>query len=366
MEEQTIIAKGKPTLKNALQFLMYSVGLVLLMGIVSIYVLVTLYYITTMYGDQRAILMLSLQKAIVPTILLFFLYLFVLSFREYRFIKKRGVQDDKIIFFINKAGITQQKGQLQEILEWSNILKVKEYSDLFIFRHSSTKWSFLPKHYFQTKEDLALFKKMLQEYHTNPSEKSKSQTDFSVKDEYFPSVDDQEFSILAKGNFTFKEYNQYASLLRRKTLLIYVVSAIAMIGLLLRDTFFGANARRDLSMWVLIAIFAVIIALGAALLYSLLKRRTRKEYESDPLTKKEKLYVINEEGISYAVGGSFVQYLWKDFRKVREYKNLFILYVLPQRAVLIPFSLFESPQDVEKAKEIIKNQVDSRNIKFED
>lgn len=366
MEEQTIIAKGKPTLKNILQFLVYSVGVALLVFIVSIYLLVTLYYFTTMYGDQRAILMLSLQKAIIPAILLFLLYLFVLSFREYRLIKKRGVQDDKIIFFINKIGITQQKGQLQEIVEWSNILKVKEYRDLFIFRHSSTKWSFLPKHYFQTKEDLALFKEMLQEYHADHSAKNSTPTDLSVKDQYFLSADIQDSSIVAKGNFTFKEYDQYASLQRRKLLITYIVLVIAVIGLLLRDTLFGANISWNLSMWMLIATSAGMIAMGTALVYFVLKRRARKEYKSDPLTKKEKLYMINEKSISYAVGESFVQYLWKDFRKVREYKDLLILYILPQRAILIPFRLFESPEDVEKVKEIIQKQVDSKSIKFED
>ena len=366
MEEQTIIAKGKATKKNALQFLIYSVGFGLLVSIASIYVLVTLYYTTTMYGDQRAILMLSLQKAIFPTILLFFLYFLIIIVREYQVLKKRRIPNEKTIFVINKEGISTQSGKRKETVGWINILKVKEYKDIFLFRHSSIKWSFLPKHFFQTEEDLDLFKKMIQEYHTNRSAENSTQPNLSVKDIHFPSEDIQDSSIIAKGNFTFKEYDQYASLQRRKLLITYIVLVIALIGLLSRDTLFGTYVRWDLSMLMLIAIYVIMIAIGTSLVYFILKRRSRKEYKSDPLTKKEKLYVINEEGISYAVGESFVQYLWKDFRKVREYKDLLILYILPQRAILIPFKLFESPEDIEKVKEIIQKQVDSKKIKFED
>ncbi|WP_313466749.1 YcxB family protein [Carnobacterium sp.] len=364
MEEQTIVAKGKPTLKNTWQFLLYTTGIALLIFIISIYALVTLYFFTTMYGDQRTILLLSLQKAVVPTILLFLLYFFFLAFREYRFIKKRGIQNGENSVFINKEGISQQRGPSQEKLEWSTILRVKEYKDLFLFRHSSQKWSYLPKHYFQTEKDLALFKKMLQKYYTNPSAKQKLQTEFNATDEAFSSVAIQETDIIAKGNFTFKEYDHYASLYRRKLLLIYVVSVTAVLGFLAKDTFFGPALSWDWSTLVLIAIFVGMIALGTTGLYFLLKRRARKEYKSDPLTKKEKVYVINEEGISYAMGESFARYNWKDFRKVREYNNMFLFYVLPQRALLLPFRLFKSPEDVEKVKKLIQKQIDPKSIKL--
>lgn len=364
MEEQTIIAKGKPTLKNSWQFLLYTTGIALLVFIVSIYALITLYYFTTMYGDQRTILLLSLQKSAIPTMLLFLLYFLVLFFREYRFLRKRGIQNGETIVIINKEGISQQKGHSQEKLEWSTILKFKEYKDLFLFRHSSQKWSFLPKHYFQTEEDLALLKKMLQKYYTKPSAEQELQTNVSVTNEWVPSVVIQETDIIAKGNFTFKEYNQYASLYRRKLLLIYVVSVIAVLSFLFRNTFFGPAVRWDWSTLVLIAIFVGMIALMSTVLYALLKRRARKEYKSDPLTKKEKIYAINEEGISYAIGESFAHYNWKDFRKVREYNNMFLFYVLPQRALLLPVRLFESPADVEKVRELIQKQVAPKNIKF--
>ncbi|MBC9825400.1 hypothetical protein GLO26_06100 [Carnobacterium inhibens] len=366
MEEQTIIAKGKPTLKNALQFLMYSVGLVLLMGIVSIYVLVTLYYITTMYGDQRAILMLSLQKAIVPTILLFLLYFLVIIFREYRVLKKRRLPNEETIFIINKEGISTQNGNIKEIVGWINILKVKEYKDIFLFRHSSIKWSFLPKHFFQTEEDLALFKKMIQEYHTNRSAENSTQPNLGVKDIHFPSEDIQGSNIIAKGNFTFKEYDQYASVFRNKMLLLYIISALVLLGLIFRNTFFSASLRWNWSTVLLALIFLVMIALGTMLVYFLFKHRARKEYKSDPASNKEKLYVINEEGIVYSIEGSSAQYRWKDFRKVQEYKDMLIFYVAPQRAILIPIRLFESSEDVEKVKELTQENVDSKSIKFED
>ncbi|WP_192988435.1 YcxB family protein [Carnobacterium mobile] len=363
MEEQTIIAKGRPTLKNAWQFLLYTVGIALLVFIISIYVLVTLYFFTTMYGNQRTILLLSLQKAVVPTILLFLLYFFLLAFREYRFIKKRGIQNGENIVIINKEGISQRNGQSQEKLEWAGILQIKEYQDLFLFRHSSQKWSFLPKHYFQTEEDLAIFKKMLQTYHANPSEKQKLQTAFSVTNEEFATVAIQESNIIAKGNFTFKEYDQYTSLYRRKILLIYVVSVIVALGFLLRKTLFGSAASLDGSL-IISAFFLVVITLATTLLYFMLKRRNRKEYKSDPMSKKEKLYIINEEGIAYTLGESFAQYDWKDFRKVRIYKNMFIFFIIPQRALILPFRLFESPEDIEKAKKLIQKQTHPSNIKF--
>lgn len=365
MEEQTIVAKGKPTLKNAWQFLIYSVGLVLLVFILVIYVLVTIYYTTTMYGDQRAILLLSLQKAIIPTFLLFFLYFSVLIIREYRVLKKRGIQRDETIFIISKEGIYEQKGRSKERISWTDVVKIKEYKELFLFRHSSIKWSFIPKHMFQTEEDLRLFKKMIQEFHTDQPAENNHQPNLSTYDSRLFNEDTLDSSIVAKGNFTFEEYDQYASISRNKGILFYIVAVLVLSGLISRDIFFNPSAEWDFSTWLLLLICLMMIALGALALYLLVKRRTRKEYKSDPITQKEKGYVVNEEGITYIIGGSFTQYQWKDFRKVREYKSMLLFYILPQRALLLPFRVFETPEDVEKVKELIQKNVDPKDITFE-
>lgn len=56
---------------------------------------------------------------------------------------------------------------------------------------------------------------------------------------------------------------------------------------------------------------------------------TFKEYcfikKWDSLTRKEQLYIIDEEGIFYALGGSFAQHPWKAFRKIQEYKDFYNL-----------------------------------------
>lgn len=365
MEEQTITAKGKPTVKNALQFLVYTRGLAMLMMIVSIYTLFTLYYTTTMYGDQQAILMVSLQKAILPTILSMLLYLLVLFALEYRGLKKSGIENEDTIFFINREGITQQKGHIQEKTGWSNILKIKEYKSLFLFRHSFQKWTFLPKHYFQTDEDLARFKMLIQECHQNSPIMSNEQTLLNAEDKEVLSIDNHEAKIVAKGNYTFKEYNHYVFLFQRKLILVYIILCISWCSLMLSDLLKPGIIWDFASSMLLLFSFFLIIG-GAFLLYFILQRQSRKEYHSDPLSRKEKIYIFDEEGLSYAPGRSFAQLKWKDFRKVREYKKLFLFYTHPQRAILIPFRLFESQEDVEKVKQLIKEQMNSKQVKFRD
>ena len=364
MKDQTILIKGKPTIKNILQFLVHTIGIALLFFFLSVYLLIVLYNLKNIYGDQQAVLLLSLRKSIIPAISFFFLFFSILSFREYRFAKKRATQNMEIFTIINEEGLSTQKKCSKEIVAWSSLLKVKETKDLFILRHSSLKWSFIPKHYFQTEEDLALFKKMIEVYYIQRSPESSMEIERRLEDTYFSDIDNQKSNIIARGTATFKEYDQSASVIRRKTLMIYVLLVIVVLAFIFKNTFFGTNAQSSFSMLIFAAIMAVFVAIGTSLLFLLLKYRARKEYKSDPLTKKQQLYVINDEGIAYAPGGSYVQFHWDDFRKVQEYKNILILTILPQRFILIPFRLFESTEDIEATKEIIKRKVDSKKIKL--
>lgn len=365
MEDRTIIAKGKPTIKNIVQFFVYSQGVRLLIFIMSIYLLVTLYYTTTMYGDQRAILVVSLQKAILPAILLFLLYLLVLSIREQRLVKKKDIQhNDVVLFTINRKGIQQQRGSVQEQIGWSTVLKVKEYKELFLFRHSFQKWNYLPKHYFQSEEDLAFFKQILQERRAHSPVENNTQPTLNLAESDFVSTDSQESAIVTKGNYTFQEYNHYTFLYRRKMTTSYLLFVTIACGWLIRDFLSVSPARWDQSVWELVVWILFMIVVGTAVLYLLLKRRSRKEYNSDSLSKKEKLFIINEKGLTYVLGDTSAKYQWNDFRQVREHKNMFFFYLIPQRAVLLPFRLFESPQEVEKVKKLIIKNMDSKNVKF--
>lgn len=360
MEDRTIIAKGKPTLKNSLQFLIYTVGINLFIVTAVLYLMVTLYYTTTMYGDRQAIFIVSLQKAIIPTLLIFFLYFLVVFLRVHHALKKKNISKDETdsLFIINKEGITHKVGNNHTKINWVSILKIKEHKELFLFRHSFQKWSYLPKHFFQSQEDLMEFKRMLHEYQTHPPVEKKQHNNFHLEEKDILSSIDQESAIIAKGNYTFEEYDQYASLFRRKMILGYTLFVAGIWLWLFKDRFFAEGPVWDNFSIALIAYILLISLIGITLLYFLLKRRNRKEYKSDALSTTEKRYIITEDGVSYFPGESSMQMKWTDFKKVREHKGIFLFYVYPQGALIIPFRLFESPEDIEKVRALIQKHMD--------
>jgi hypothetical protein len=101
---------------------------------------------------------------------------------------------------------------------------------------------------------------------------------------------------------------------------------------------------------VQLALFLLIfIYLIAVMTY----RDSRKElggrlYYRDPVT-----YVFTGETVSITGTGLSSSITWKNIARIRETRSLFLLYVGPKGAVIVPKRFFQSPDEMERWRQLV-------------
>ncbi|SDB89752.1 YcxB-like protein [Pelagirhabdus alkalitolerans] len=169
----------------------------------------------------------------------------------------------------------------------------------------------------------------------------------------------QELSI--KGKLTLEDFKMYNTHHLKKTVRMYfIICFVAMFAII------HIPMSGDL---FLIFIFAGIPSLIISSLLALFaktvnKRRAIKEYKSDQLIKHEINYIFSHDGIHQKIRRSNNYYEWNDIQVAIEQKDMFLLYVSKNKAIVLPKSFFESSEKIDLFKKIISEYIETAKIKF--
>ncbi|RKD73150.1 YcxB-like protein [Sinobaca qinghaiensis] len=107
-----------------------------------------------------------------------------------------------------------------------------------------------------------------------------------------------------------------------------------------------------------LAITLLYYALGICMMYF----TSQKIYQKDPYTRRTNTYFINEEYVFQQNERGEAKHIWEEIHQVFEFANMFIIYLAPTRAVVLPHRFFESKDDREIVKKTMKQCVDKDKL----
>ncbi|WP_404429597.1 YcxB family protein [Sutcliffiella horikoshii] len=141
-----------------------------------------------------------------------------------------------------------------------------------------------------------------------------------------------------------KEYMVFHS---NKTRIWYVILSVLLYFVLIRI------AIPDVSI-----IFMVVASLfmGTIVWFMIPKMYSKKgikEYRSDQLMQQEVFYTINAEGIHQKVSRTEMLTRWEDILSIHETKNLFLIYISKNKAIVIP-QIFLLKSEMQRLRQLIK------------
>lgn len=84
-------------------------------------------------------------------------------FRLYRTYKTNQRLKSARSIIINQLGISQKQKNASILFEWNELLSAKEHKDMFRLKTSGYGTLLLPKRFFYSQKDIAIFRQMLQE-----------------------------------------------------------------------------------------------------------------------------------------------------------------------------------------------------------
>lgn len=166
-------------------------------------------------------------------------------------------------------------------------------------------------------------------------------------------------NITCHGQLSQKEFIMFRLFDSRKRLIIvsFPLFLLIFILLLLMNTV-NINSFSGLSilLWSLVSTLLYYILVTIATYFV-----AKKGYQADPYTRRINTYFINEEYIFQQNERGEAKHIWKEIHQVFEFANMFIIYLAPTRAVVLPYRFFESNEDRKTLKEIMKQRVNKTN-----
>ncbi|MEH7388594.1 YcxB family protein, partial [Bacillus sp. JJ1521] len=97
---------------------------------------------------------------------------------------------------------------------------------------------------------------------------------------------------------------------------------------------------------------------------TLMDRNYSKAFKNDPLIKNEITYEINDKGISQKLSGAIAKIEWKDILLAIEEKDMFRLYVSKNKAIILPFGFFNSTEEINILKRLIRGNMKAKKVKL--
>jgi YcxB-like protein len=68
---------------------------------------------------------------------------------------------NEFTYTFSENGINQKRGRSITYIEWNNIISIREYPPMFLIYVSINKAIVIPKRFFETNEEIKLFKKII-------------------------------------------------------------------------------------------------------------------------------------------------------------------------------------------------------------
>jgi YcxB-like protein len=115
------------------------------------------------FGEMASLLFVSSTVSILIA-LLFFLYAKgIIRFKAAREYKSDHLIKNEITYTFSENGINQKRGKSINYIDWNEIVFIKEYSPMFLIYVSKNKAIVLPKRFFESDEQIKIFKNMIKE-----------------------------------------------------------------------------------------------------------------------------------------------------------------------------------------------------------
>lgn len=150
--------------------------------------------------------------------------------------------------------------------------------------------------------------------------------------------------IVAKGELTFSQYIKYNFYHQRTYLAICTV-----IGFLFFMFFYNSfniigidSFSIEIFMLTLVTTLLYIILVVAISFF-----RISREFKSDQLIKSEITYTISSNEINQVSKRFNSHYKWDDFIKMKVHKDMFLLYLSRNKAIILPGNFFKSDNDIQ-------------------
>ncbi|PFA69794.1 hypothetical protein CN378_03230 [Bacillus sp. AFS015802] len=115
------------------------------------------------FGEMAAILFVSSTVSVFISGIFFLYTKAVIRIKAKREYKSDQLIKQEIIYSISKDGINQNRGRSINYIEWNEIVFVREHSPMFLLYVSKNKSIVLPRRFFESIEEIKLFKQIIRE-----------------------------------------------------------------------------------------------------------------------------------------------------------------------------------------------------------
>jgi predicted membrane protein len=163
-----------------------------------------------------------------------------------------------------------------------------------------------------------------------------------------------EESVHISGKLTLEDFIKYNHYHLKNILKIYFVFCFIIL-------FFVFQIPMSGDVLLIILIAGIPSLLLSSLLYYFAKRLRKhlavKEYKSDQLIKQKISYTFNRDSVIQHVRQSRSQYEWDDFLKAREHKEIFLLYLSKNKALVLPKRFFQTEAHMRQFKELVSQNM---------
>lgn len=123
------------------------------------------------FGDMAAILLISSTASVCIATLIFLYAKVVIRVKATREYKSDQLIKNELTYTFSDAGIHQKRGRSINDIDWNEIVSIKEFAPMFLIYLSRNKAMIIPKRFFESEEEIKLFKKMVNENVTQEKNK---------------------------------------------------------------------------------------------------------------------------------------------------------------------------------------------------
>ncbi|WP_181216781.1 YcxB family protein [Bacillus subtilis] len=124
---------------------------------------------------------------------------------------------------------------------------------------------------------------------------------------------------------------------------------------------YGSDALNLFMNSMLIIVMSVLFTL---LLLLLLYVKFSRAYKKNERMKSKRTYTLNQEGICISSKKYNLIFNWNEITAVFEYKNIFRINTSSSQYIAIPKHFFHSEEEMNRFKEIILKNTETKKLKF--
>lgn len=156
-----ITAFGVLTYKDFKQHIFYQIKKNIFIIFIVTLGISTLYFRFTTYGDLMTVWMKSITRSLSFSVVLLLIVWIIIWLSIRRIFRKYQSTQQEKKYIINNEGIHQTSTHADLYIEWIDIFKIKNYQNFFHIYLSRKKVVIIPKRFFQNREDLLQFEKLI-------------------------------------------------------------------------------------------------------------------------------------------------------------------------------------------------------------